>query len=147
MAEIREMADRGHFYRSELAVLDLFDARELARDGDLDTAVDELRDAGIRVFQRGQFAHGVIATRFLVEALLQRGEMGDVREAEAAIARLVSAGRDDLAVVELVLLRLGALVARARDDHVTWRESLTRCRERATALGFDGHLAWAAALP
>lgn len=147
LAEIREMADRGHFYRSELAVLDLFDARELARDGDLDTAVDELRDAGIRVFQRGQFAHGVIATRFLVEALLQRGGTGDVREAEAAIERLASAGRDDLAVVELVLLRLGALVARARDDHVTWRELLTRCRERATALGFDGHLAWAAALP
>ena len=147
LAEIREMSDHGHFYRSELAVLDLFDARELARDGDLDIAVTSCGTPGSASFSAGQFAHGVIATRFLVEALLQRGEKGDVREADAAIERLVSAGRDDLAVVELVLLRLGALVARARDDHVTWRESLTRCRERATALGFDGHLAWAAALP
>jgi adenylate cyclase len=143
LAEIREMADRGHFYRSELAVLDLFHARELARDGHLDLAVDELRDAGIRVFERGQFAHGVMATRFFVEALLQRGGMGDVREAEVAIERLASAGRDDLAVVELVLLRLRALVARARDDDVTCRESLTRCHERATALGFEGHAAMA----
>lgn len=143
LAEIREMADRGHFYRSELAVLDLFHARELARDGHLDIAVDELRDAGIRVFQRGQFAHGVVATRFLVETLLQRGGMGDVQEADAAIERLASAGRDDLAVVELVLLRLRALVARARGDDVTYRESLARCRERATALGFEGHVAMA----
>jgi len=143
LAEIREMADRGHFYRSELAVLDLFHARELARDGHLDIAVAELRDAGIRVFQRGQFAHGVMATRFLVEALLQRAGPGDVREADAAIDRLASAGRDDLAVVELVLLRLRALVARARDDDVTCRESLTRCRERATALGFEGYIAMA----
>lgn len=143
LAEIREMSDHGHFYRSELAVLDLFHARELARDGHLDIAVDELRGAGIRVFQRGQFAHGVVATRFLVEALLQRDGTDDVPEADAAIERLASAGRDDLAVVDVVVLRLRALLARARGDDVTFRASLSRCHERATALGFEGHAAMA----
>ena len=143
LAEIREMSDRGHFYRSELAVLDLFNARELARDGHLDIAVDELRGAGIRVFQRGQFAHGVVATRFLVEALLQRGGRDDVSEADAAIERLASAGRDDLAVVDVVLHRLRALLARAQGDDATFRVSLSRCLERATALGFEGHAAMA----
>ncbi|MCV7419164.1 AAA family ATPase [Mycobacterium yunnanensis] len=143
LAKIREMSDRGHFYRSELAVLDLFHARELARDGHLDVAVDELRAAGNRVSERGQFAHGVVATRFLVEALLQRHGRGDVQEADAAIERLASAGRDDLAIVEVVLLGLRARVARARGDDVTYRVSLRRCRERATALGFEGCVATA----
>ncbi|KAA0096740.1 cyclase [Mycolicibacterium sp. P1-18] len=143
LAAIREMADRGHFYRSEVAVLDLFHARELARDGHLDVAVDELRVAANSVFESGQFAHGVIATRILVETLLRRGGRGDVDEADAAIERLASAGRDDLAIVELVLLRLRALAARARGDDVACRHSLGRCRERATALGFEGFVAHA----
>ena len=130
LAAIREMSDRGHFYRSELAVLDLFHARELARDGHLDVAVDELRAAADSVFQSGQFAHGVIATESSSRRCCSAAERADVQEADAAIDRLASAGRDDLAVVELVVLRLRALAARARGDDVTCRQSLGRCRER-----------------
>lgn len=68
-----------------------------------------------------------MATRFLVEALLQRDGTDDVPEADAAIERLASAGRDDLAVVSVVVLRLRALLARARGDDVTFRVSLSRC--------------------
>lgn len=146
LTEIREMCDRGHFYRSESFVLDLLDAREIARDGDLEGAVELLRAAGDCVFDRGQFAHGVTATRFLVEALLQRGAEGDVREAEAAIGRLAAAEIDGLAVVDLILLRLRALLARTRGDQVAFGELVGRYRDGATALGFEGHIVMANAL-
>jgi hypothetical protein len=81
-----------------------------------------------------------------VETLLDRGAESDVAEAEAAIARLAAAPTDDgLAVRDIVLLRLRALLARARDDTATYAQFWDRYRNMATSLGFEGHMAWAEA--
>ncbi|MCW2516800.1 MAG: hypothetical protein JWR11_5842 [Mycobacterium sp.] len=146
LAEIREMCESGHFYRSELPVLDLLDAREVARDGDLDAGVDRMRAVVDDAFGRGQLAHGVTAAGILVETLLERDGDGDVREAEAATERLVGAGVDGLVLVDVIVLRLRALLARAGGDEAAFGDLVSRYRAKASALGYEGHVAMADAL-
>ena len=47
---------------------------------------------------------------------------------------------------DIWLLRLPALLARARGDDVAYRELVSRYREMAESLGFEGHIAWAEAM-
>jgi hypothetical protein len=103
-------------------------------------AVDELHQAG-------RLGFGVWGTGILVETLLERGAEGDVREAEEAIDRLANLLADDgSAMREIMLLRLRALVARARGDDVAYRDLVSRYRAMAKSLGFEGHIAWAEAM-
>ena len=51
------------------------------------------------------------------------------------------------AVREITLLRLRALLARARGDDVAYRDLVNRYRAMAESLGFEGHIAWAEAMP
>jgi hypothetical protein len=91
---------------------------------------------------------GVSATGVLVETLLERGADDDVAEAEAAIDRLADAPADDgLVAREVWLLRLRALLARARGDDTAYRDYRDRYRDMARTLGFEGHTAWAEAMP
>ena len=53
---------------------------------------------------------------------------------------------DGSAVREITLLRLRALLTRARGDDVAYRDLVSRYREMAKSLGFEGHIAWAQAL-
>ena len=77
-----------------------------------------------------------------METLLERGADGDVAEAEAAIDRLADAPADDgLVIREIWLLRLRALLARARGDEDAYRDYRDRYRAMATELGFEGHMA------
>jgi hypothetical protein len=48
---------------------------------------------------------------------------------------------------EIWLLRLHALLARARGDDSVSREYRDRHRDMAKTLGFEGHVAWAEAMP
>ena len=48
---------------------------------------------------------------------------------------------------EIWLLRLEALYAEAVGDQPGYRHQRDRYRARATSLGFEGHMKWAAALP
>ena len=68
-------------------------------------------------------------------------------EAEATIARLAAAPADGSVIRDVWLLRLRALLARARGDDDGYRELRDRYREMATSLGFEGHMQWAAAMP
>ena len=91
---------------------------------------------------------GTPATGVLVETLLDRGADGDVGEAEAAIERLAAAPDDDgLVLVDIWLLRMRALLARARGDDGAYLDHRDRYRDMAITLGFDGHTEWAAAMP
>ena len=73
----------------------------------------------------------------LVETLLDRASDGDLAEAEAAITRLADAPADDgLAVREIWLLRLRALLAKARGDESAYRDYRDRYRDMARSLGF-----------
>jgi hypothetical protein len=93
-------------------------------------------------------AWGIPATGVLVETLLDRGAEGDVAEAEAAIERLAAAPADDgLVVRDIWLLRLRALLARARCDEAGYCDYRDRYRDMAKTLGFEGHIAWAEAMP
>jgi len=78
---------------------------------------------------------------------LDRGGEGDVREAESAIERLAAAPIADLVVRDLTELQLRALVANARGDEANYRDFRDRYRAMAIDLGFEGHMAWAAAMP
>ena len=77
-----------------------------------------------------------------------RGADGDVAEAEATIERLAAApANDGLAVRDIWLLRLRALLARAQGDDTAYRDLRDRYRAMATTLGFEGHIDWAEAMP
>ena len=82
-----------------------------------------------------------------METLLDRRAEGDVAEAEAAIARLAAAPADGSVIRDVWLLRLRALLARARGDEAGYRDLRDRYREMATSHGFEGHMQWAAAMP
>ncbi len=83
-----------------------------------------------------------------METLLDRGADGDVAEAEAAIERLAAAPADEgLVMRDIWLLRLRALLARAHGDETAYRDYRDRYRAMATSLGFEGHMAWAEAMP
>jgi hypothetical protein len=84
----------------------------------------------------------------LVETLLDRGADGDVTEAEAAIERLAAAPADDgLVIREVWLLRMRALLGQAQGDEASYRDYRDRYRAMAKTLGFEGHIAWAEAMP
>jgi hypothetical protein len=91
---------------------------------------------------------GIPATGVLVETLLARGTDGDAAEAEAAIEWLAAAPADDgLVIREIWLLRLRALLARAHGDETAHRDYRDRYRDMAKTLEFEGHIAWADAMP
>jgi hypothetical protein len=48
---------------------------------------------------------------------------------------------------EIWLLRLRALLARMRGDGAAYRDCRDRYRDMAKTLGYEGHIAWAEAMP
>ena len=68
-------------------------------------------------------------------------------EADAAVHRLATAPTDDLVVRDVMLLRLRALLAKTRGDETAYRDNRDRYRDMARTLGFEGHIAWAEAIP
>jgi sirohydrochlorin ferrochelatase len=103
-------------------------------------AIDDL-------FSSGQLPHSLLATHALVELLAERQVDGDVAEAEDAVERLAAAPAEDgLVVRDIWLLRLRALLARARGDRAAYRDYRDRYRDMARSLGFEGHLEWADAM-
>ncbi len=70
---------------------------------------------------------------------MQRCGGGDLEAAHAAIDRLASVPIDPgLALFELPLVRLRALLTRARGDDTGYRDYRDRYRDMATSLGFEG---------
>jgi hypothetical protein len=61
---------------------------------------------------------------------------------------LAAAPADDRRVLsDIWLLRLRALLARAHDDAAAYAHIRDRYRDMARTLGFEGHIAWAEAMP
>jgi hypothetical protein len=148
-AEVSEVfLSRGH-NQPEVLIVDVYAARERARRGDRDGAIPFMRAAVDHLFREGHLQMwGVPATGVLVETLLDRGADGDVAEAEAAIERLATAPADEgLVIREIWLLRLRALLVRAHGDAAAYTNFRDRYRDMARTLGFEGHIAWAEAMP
>jgi hypothetical protein len=147
LAELSDVFVRREYLLSP--VVDVYLARERFRRGDRDDAIPPMLATVDQLFRKGLLlGWGLPATGALVETLLDRGCDGDVAEAEAAIERLAAAPADEgLAMREIWLLRLRALLARAQGDTVAYAQFRDRYRAMAESLGFEGHIAWAEAMP
>ena len=149
LAEVSDVFLRRGHNLGELPIVNVYLARERARGGDRDDAISLMRAAIDDLFRAGQLlGFGVPATGVLVETLLDRGADADVAEAEAAIDRLAAAPTDEgLAMREIWLLRLRAQLARAHGDAAAYAHFRDDYRDMAKTLGFEGHIAWAEAMP
>ncbi len=149
LAEVSEMVLRTGQALGALPLLTAYSARETARRGDHDEAIPLMRDGVDHLFREGELlALGVPTTGVLVQTLLDRGADGDMAEAEAAIERLAAAPADEgLVIREIWLLRLRALLARTHGDDMAYVDLRDRYHDMATSLGFEGHIAWAEAMP
>jgi class 3 adenylate cyclase len=139
---------RGHNL-GELLIVNMYLARERARRGDRDDAIPLMRAAVDHLFREGQLlGWGIPVTGVLAETLLDRGADGDVAEAQAAIERFLAAPADEgLVIRDVWLLRLRALLARARGDDAAYAHFRDRYRHTARTLGYEGHIAWAEEMP
>lgn len=129
-----------------VALADVWAARETARRGDRDAAIAVLRRA-VGELRTGYPFYGAWATGVLVQTLLERRAEGDLAEAHEAIDWVVDlAAENRSAMLEIALLRLYTLLARARGDEPAYRDLLASYRRMAESLDFDGHIAWAEAM-
>jgi class 3 adenylate cyclase len=149
LAEVSEAFRRRGHNLGELPLVDVYSARERARRREHDDAVPLMRAAVGQLFIDGRLlAWGSPTTGVLVETLLDRGADSDVAEADAAIERFAAARTDDdLVMRDIWLMRSRALLARARGDAEAYAQLRASYRDMARSLQFDGHIAWADAMP
>ena len=119
-----------------LPFVDIYIAREKARLGDIDGAIELAQTVVDGMFDSGGSIWIALATSVLAEALLQRGGQGDFEDADAAINRLAAVPTDPGFVLhDITLLRLRALLARAHGDEA----ALSRL---SGSLPRHGDIAW-----
>ncbi len=148
LSEVSEVFRRRVHNLCDLPLITVYVARERARRGDRGEAIALMRAAVDHLFrERRLLIHGVAATGVFAETLLDHGSDGDVTEAEAAIDRLASTPAEGVVVRDIWLLRLHALLARAHGDDERYRNYRDRYRDMAKTLGYEGHIAWAEAMP
>jgi hypothetical protein len=149
LAEVSDVFARHAHNLGDRPLVNVYVAREMARGEDRDQAIRLVRTATNHLVRAGQLrAWGIPTTGVLVETLLDRGVDGDVAEAKAAVERLAAAPADEgLVMRDIWLLRLRALLARAGGDETGYRDYRDRYRDMAKSLGFEGHIAWAEAMP
>jgi hypothetical protein len=148
LAAVSEVYVRRGHNLCDLPIVEVYLARERARHGDSDGAIPLMRAAVDTLFREGLLlGWGFPATGVLVETLLDRGAESDLVEAQAAIDRLARLPTDGLMVRDIWLLRLHALLARARGDAAAYAHLRDRYRDTARTLGLEGHIAWAEAMP
>ena len=130
-----------------LPVADLWIARNNARRGDRNAAIAAMRQAVEQIYQTETIAYAPWASCVLVETLLEHGSEAYVAEAEEAIDRMAHSFADEgWAMRDIWLLRMRALLARARGDEIAYQDLAARYLEMAKSLGFEGHITWAEAM-
>lgn len=131
---------------SLVPVTEMFAARERARIGDRDAAISVIRDALAILYERSSFGWVIAGVGILVEALAERGADSDLAEAQDALDELNSfRSEHDSAILDITILRLRTMLAKARAEDSRYRELLRDYRAQAESLGFEGHIAWASA--
>jgi hypothetical protein len=137
-----EVALRKEYIVSELPIATMYVVRERARRADRDSVISLVRDVVDDLALSGQLAlWGAPASGVLVDLLLDRG---DVAEAASAIERLAAVPADEgLAVRDIWLVRLQAVLARFQGDGATYIDLRDRYHQMAKSLGFEGHIGWA----
>jgi adenylate cyclase len=147
MNEYRDACIRHGYATHAVRWVDIANAEQKAKTGDLDGAIETARVAVEFLHESGDMTTRGSAVAALVELLVRRGGEPDLVEARDAIERLVAVPTDPGFVMhELPLHRMRALLARAEGDEAAYRDHLRRYRNMATDLGFDGHMAAAEAM-
>jgi hypothetical protein len=141
------MCVRHTYFLIHLPVLDLYAVRDREPSDDFDHAVTSMRQAVDSLLKDGQVVQGIWGSAMLAEEVLKRGTADDLSLAHDTIENLANLA-DDVggAVRDIWLLRLRALLAKARGDEDAYRGYRDRYREMATSLGFEGHMQWAEAM-
>jgi adenylate cyclase len=147
LAQFREANVRHGYATNVVRTVDTEIAKEKARTGDVDGAIQLGRAIVDHSFDASDALSLGEAVRVFVESLLQRGTSADLKEAQAAIDRLAAEPTDPgFVLFEVPLLRLRALLARAHCDDATYVQFRDRYRDMAKTLGFEGHIALAEAM-
>jgi adenylate cyclase len=149
LAKLREASEKeGSINPDSEPVVDLHIAKETARRGNLDDAVELARIVVDGFMASHAVAWCAPASAVLVESLLRRGSEADLLEARAAIERLAALPTEPgLVLNDIWLLRLRSLLAQAEGNDASYLDYRDRYREMANSLGFEGHIAWAEAMP
>ncbi len=148
LAALRDVCVKERYGLNAVPSLEVSAALAKSASGDLDGAIEQVRNTADGAFHTGNLGAASFASEALVEMLLTRGGEGDVPAAEAAIDRLATVPpRNGGTAPAPVLLRLRALVARSRGDVATYDELAESYRAMATSLGFEGHMKWVGAMP
>lgn len=142
----RERAKNARFALTARPIVDLHIAVAEARLGDVDGAIELARTVEADVRQSGAAIWYAFSTTVLVEVLLQRGRAVDLDDAQDATDRLAAEAAPGFVLHEISLLRLCALLAKARGEVAEYRGFRDRHRALTTALGFEGQLRWAEAM-
>ena len=148
LAQFREANFRHGYAKNVVRTVDTEIAKEKARTGDVDGAIESACAVVDYTFDAGDALSLGEAVRVLVESLLRRGTSADIKEAQAAIDRLAAEPTDPgFVLFEIPLLRLRALLAQSHGDAETYAKFRDRYRDMAKTLGFEGHIALAEAMP
>ncbi|MEV0670771.1 adenylate/guanylate cyclase domain-containing protein [Mycobacterium sp. NPDC050441] len=148
LAKVSDVLKNHRHNLGDRPLADVYLAREWVRRGNRNEGIMAMRAALDQLVHAGQLlAWGIPTTGVVVEALLDRAGEGDLVDAAAAIDRLADEPANDrLATREVLLLRLRALLARARGDDAAYCDYRDRYRVMATELDFAGHIALAEAM-
>jgi adenylate cyclase len=147
LAQYREAHLRHGYAENVVRTVDTEIAKETARAGDIDGAIQLAHAVVDYAFDAGDMISVGEATRVLVESLLQRGTSADLKEAQTAIDRLAAESTDPgFVLFDVPLLRLRALLAQSHGDAATYAQLRDRYRDMAKRLGFEGHIALAEAM-
>jgi adenylate cyclase len=142
LAAARDSVWERRFSTGQLGIFDLEMAKEKARSGDRDGAIEILRIVVDDAFATSYIIQLGASVTALVESLLERGTTADIAEAQTAIERLAATPVETgFVMYDVALLRLRALLARARGDDMAYRDFVDRYCTMATSLGFEGHMA------
>ncbi|WP_165691526.1 ATP-binding protein [Mycobacterium numidiamassiliense] len=134
-------------FSSIQSIVEAYVAREQARLGYTDNAVNLARHAVAHNTAAGSVMWNIPATAALVEVLLTRKLDRDLAEADAVIAQWTSVMSElGVTLYEVWLLRMRAQLARARKEESSYRELRERYRRKSADLGFEGHVALAASM-
>jgi adenylate cyclase len=146
LAKGRQQAFR-HGDLLTVTMADIQTAECKAHTGDIGAAIEIARATVGHLFDCGEANFRGPASTVLAESLLCRGTEQDLQEAQTTIDRLAACPTDPgFVLYELPLLRLRALLARARNDELAYGEFARRYCAMATSLGFEGHIAIAEAM-
>ena len=147
LPQLSEIFVQQRIMGAERPILDIYLARARADFDGRDATISVVRKAVNTMTNRGQIGYYIPAVGELVALLVDRGTESDLAEAQDAVSKLEAVPAEGSVMRDIWVLRMRTLVARAHGDESGYRELRDRYREMATSLGFEGHMAWAEAMP